>query len=474
MLKNVVSAYLHAIWRIAALIAAILLFALATAGCSTTDTVVDMETPAPTVSESPVQATPEIVPPAAASTLLLRVNPEIEFMLDKDGMAVGVTGVDEDGARLIEGIDFCGYTFENAAIVVVNRLIEQNYITVADIEKRIVLSVAGENRDGELIRQMSDIISAAAGPYELNVETVQGGDNSLEILLVDAEMPLVDGALPFADPAELPVKMEIEFELTGNINRPEDIGYQGTQNDEFPVFQHGKSEVRDVMFTLEDGESYAASEIVELDTAGDWLSTAVFQVMYSLIEKGYITNDLSGQIVVELPDCKEEQLTSARELTALILEEAGLSLSAEDTGSSDTFIIVRDAATPIAAPSPYTMQELMDTKLNKDISMVSGLQMEILTRAYTYDGAMERLRTRRWAVIPDFVGMEGDAAIALCEMTGFRPKVVYEQFSMGGFPEDEVGVITEAHIGLVIYQDGPAGFAYEVGMPLQLNILTDK
>jgi len=113
-------------------------------------------------------------------------------------------------------------------------------------------------------------------------------------------------------------------------------------------------------------------------------------------------------------------------------------------------------------------------KLNKDISMVSELQMEILTRAYTYDGAMERLRTRRWAVIPDFVGMEGDAAIALCEMTGFRPKVVYEQFSMGGFPEDEVGVITEAHIGLVIYQDGPAGFAYEVGMPLQLNMLTDK
>ena len=69
---------------------------------------------------------------------------------------------------------------------------------------------------------------------------------------------------------------------------------------------------------------------------------------------------------------------------------------------------------------------------------ITALQMRILTLAYTYDGAVERLRPRYWAVIPNFVGMSEDEAAALCTLTGFVPKIVHEPLSWSDFSENDI------------------------------------
>jgi hypothetical protein len=309
---------------------------------------------------------------------------------------------------------------------------------------------------------MSEIIKAAAVPYELDVNTVRRDDTEMEIVLLSPQEPDThENELAPADPDDLPTRMEIEFELTGNVNRPEDIGWQG--EGDARVFQMGVTEVEDVILRMYGAETQAASEIVGFDTAGEWLSASVLEVTHALIRKEYIADGNAGQIVIRLPRCTAEQYAKTKELVSLMLEEAGLSLEVREVNGTDTLSIVPAEKGEPREEAEYTMEELMDAKLNKDIGKVTELQMRILSLAYTRDGALEKLRPRYWAVIPNFVGMSEEDAVALCTMSGFIPHIVYEQLSWGGFSEED--------IGKVIYQDCTSGFAYEVGMGLQLNIV---
>lgn len=421
-----------------------------------------------------------VVPMQNLSVLLLSINPQIEFTVDEADMIISVVGKNEDGAALLEGIDFTGYSFRNAATVVVNKLIENNYISVLDVEKTITLSLGGENRRENLMEDMSAILSAAAQSYELSVEVQNTTENELQILLAQNQEDVVnENALPEADPAEMPEYMKIVFELTGKVNHPEDIGW----DPENPgVFRAGYTEVADVWLTIENGKKYRASEIVEFDTAGDWLTTSVFQVMNSLIKKGYITDDMPGTVSMEMPGCTDQKYEETMRLAGLILQEAGINAVAVSSGSKeDAFILspqVKDSpAIPTDAPavsSKYTMEELLNTKINKKIEDVSELQMEILSLAFTYDGAVEKLKTRRWAVVPDVMGMDGDEAIALCREAGFEPNVVMEYLEWFEYDGPERVEFAKANIGKVIYQDAPAGIAIDTAWHFQINIVTDE
>lgn len=423
------------------------------------------QTPVP--QTTPLQSALNDAPVVKSTTLLLSVNPQVEFEVDERDMILSVTGKNEDGAALIEGIDFTGYSFENAAVVVVNQLIKHNYITVNDVDRTITLSLSGEKKRASLINDMSVIIKAAAEPYSLEVDTVQTEKDALELVLASKPVQPDENDLPAADPEQLPVHMEIEFSLTGKINKPEDIGYQGTKDTQYPVFQHGASEVNDVMLTLEDGREYAASEIVDFDTAGDWLSTSTLQVMHSLITKGYIANDIGGKVVISLPDCTEQQLTDTKELISLILLEARLALAVEQTDDESLAIVPGPKVSSEILPA-YSMAELLDIRYNKDLEQVTDLQMDILSRAFTYDGAMDKLAPRYWAVIPNLVGLTEEEAVALCEQIGFVPRVVHEELS---WFESDARTHAERNLGKVIYQDGYAGVTMQVGMPLQINVV---
>lgn len=424
--------------------------------------------------------TAESVPVQNSSVLLLSINPQIEFTVDETDMIISVVGKNEDGTALIEGIDFTGYSFRNAATVVVNKLIENNYISVLDAEKTITLSLGGENRRENLMEDMSAILSAAAQSYELSVEVQNTTENELQILLAQNQEEVAnENALPEADPAQMPEYMKIVFELTGKVNRPEDIGW----DPENPgVFRAGYTEVADVWLTIENGKKYRASEIVEFDTAGDWLNTSVFQVMNSLIKKGYITNDMPGTISMEMPGCTDQKYEETMRLAGLILQEAGVNaVTVSSRPKEDAFILtpqVKDSqALPtdaLVAPAKYTMEELLNSKINKNMEDVSQLQMEILSLAFTYDGAVEKLKPRLWAVVPDVMGMDGDEAIALCREAGFEPRVVMEHLEWFEHDGPERFEFAKANIGKVIYQDVPPGIATDVAGGFQINIVTDK
>ena len=423
------------------------------------------QSPKSTAAIPPVSSEQNTVIETVGTKVLLSINPKIEFNVDASAMIISVSGKNEDGAALIDGIDFSGFSFENPTILVVNKLIEKGYISVASVDEHIYLSVSGEENDADLLEVMSATIKAAASEYEIKVDAVKKDETEVQIVLAeDDSRELDENALPDADPVALPAYMEIEYELTGKVNSPEDIGWRGEGEDR--VFQHGYSEVNDVYLTLEDGKRFNASQIVEFDTAGDWLSTSIMQVMHSLIEKGYITSGMPGQIVIKISGCTQKQYADTKELISMMLQEAGLSLDVKEENGSDTLIIVPSSTTVTREPSEYTLSDLLNIKFNKDLDKITKLQMNIMKMAFTEDGAEERLEHRYWAVIPNCIGLSEEAAVKLCELNGFKPNIVYEEFIEGES-------LTE-NIGKVFYQDMPAGYTDLVGMRVQLNIQTDN
>ncbi len=431
-----------------------------------------------TTQPSNVTNTPPIVPPSislaqpiqgtnpAYATVLLSLNPEIEFQVDANAMILSVTGKNEDGAALIDGIDFTGFSFENATIVVVNKLIENNYITVNSIDKNILLSVSGETGQMNLLEVMSATIQSAAERYELNIEPIQTGEQQLEIVLKKGEeLDPDENALPDADPNNLPTYMEIEYELTGKVNTPEEIGWRDVEGGD-RVFQHGYSEVSDVYLNIKNGGKFQASQIVDFDTASDWLHTATLQMIHSLIEKGYITNDMPGQVVLDINGCTQNQYQQTKELVSLMLMEARLKLEVQPVNEKDTLRIVPSKDAVINEPSVYSLSDLLNTRLNKELSDITKTQMKIMQLAFSPDGAEERLMLRYWAVVPNLMGLSEEEATYLCEVSGFIPVIVHDDFVEG---ESRVETI-----GKVIYQDGIAGFTSEAGMRMQINIQTDN
>jgi hypothetical protein len=150
-----------------------------------------------------------------AYTASLSINPSVEFQIGGDGMTVAVVGTNDDGTALIEGIDFAGLSFENAAIVVVNRLIEENYITASTVQDNIMLSVSGGSQQKNMLEVMSSVIQSAASQYGLSLDTVKTDENQLEIILAGQPAEPAEGELPAVGENELPVSLAVEYNLTG-------------------------------------------------------------------------------------------------------------------------------------------------------------------------------------------------------------------------------------------------------------------
>jgi len=429
-------------------------------------------TPSPQITaETTELKTPDPQP----AVLLLSINPEIEFCVDGEDRIISVSGTNEDGAELISGIDFTGYSFENAAITVVNKLIENNYISANEIEKTITLTLSGENKRTSLIDDMSKIIKAAASSYGINIDTNQRAEDALEIILTNQiEEPFYgETALRPADPENLPDYMQIEYKLTGKVNKPEDIGWQGEEPGR--IFQAGYDEVDSVYLTIGE-KKYSASDITGFDTAGGWLATSVLQITHSLIEKQYITNDIPGKVSVSLPGCTDQQYKDTQKLLSMILQEAGLHhLKVEKSSKQDSFIIVsaEEAETTPPEPARYTMKELLDVTINKNTDDITELQMEVLSMAFTYDGAVEKLKPRYWAIVPDCIGLTEDEAIRLSEQAGIPPNIVtlYLDHYDKGSPE---WMNAKASVGIVSAQDPQAGQLIDVCGGLALYIVTDE
>ena len=366
--------------------------------------------------------------------VLLSINPSVEFQLDQDGLVIAVVGLNDDGKALINGIDFTGLSLENAAIIVVNRLIAENYINAAVVEDNIFLSVSGESGQVDVLSVMSSVIQSAAAQYALKLDTVKTEENQLKIVLAAAPDEPGENELPPADVDDLPVSLVLEFDLTGK--------------------KAPYSEVNDVFLTLEDGVRYPSSAILpQYDLAGGSVGFTTLWGLQTLIEKGYISDQIGDRrILFSLPGYDDRSLKDTLELTSLILQEADLALTVEQTGPGELSIVPSGLPLP-ARTAKYTMSEILDVMFVKDRAAVTDRQMRILTMAFSESEREAHLKARYWAVIPNLIGLAEAEAVRLCEQAGFLPEVIR------GYNPD----YTALDIGKVTYQDCNAGGTWEVG-----------
>ena len=61
------------------------------------------------------------------------VNPGVEFTLDENGIVTDVRAANEDAEKLLLGLDLIGKSGDTATVELLNRLEEQNYITLSSL-----------------------------------------------------------------------------------------------------------------------------------------------------------------------------------------------------------------------------------------------------------------------------------------------------------------------------------------------------
>lgn len=115
--------------------------------------------------------------------ICLDVNPSVEIAVDKSETVVDVTADNEDGEKIINGQDFKGDGLGETVETLVNRMVDENYIT--NLKNSVLVSVASQNGEfgKELEKKMSDSI------YELlGAKNIEGAVLSQTITQVDDEL----------------------------------------------------------------------------------------------------------------------------------------------------------------------------------------------------------------------------------------------------------------------------------------------
>lgn len=115
--------------------------------------------------------------------ICLDVNPSVEIAVDKSETVIDVTADNEDGEKIINGMDFKGDGLTETVTTLVNRMVDENYIT--NLKNSVLVSVASQNGEfgKELEKKMSDSI------YELlGAKNIEGAVLSQTITQADDEL----------------------------------------------------------------------------------------------------------------------------------------------------------------------------------------------------------------------------------------------------------------------------------------------
>lgn len=388
-----------------------------------------------------------------AGRITLSINPSVEFRLGEDGMVVEVVGLNNDGAALIEGIDFAGLSLENATIVVVNRLIEQGYISASMVDD-VYISVTGSTQP-DTLDMMSTIIKTAASQYELAVDTVQTGDNELQVVLGETDEPI---PTPGEEPAPTP---ETTPEISGvpvptapadPASLPATLTLQYLKD-----FAGG---VDDIYIDF-NGERVNSDIDAYIDIAGMPTGAATFWALNKLIAEGYIGDERPDtKVEFDVSAFGEEAAANVCELVSLMMQEAGLALAATDEGGGHFCL----AASGLPAPERtacYTLREIDDPTLIKVREDITEIQMQILSMAFTPEEVEYMLTPRYWAVVPNLIGLPEEKAAELLRLAGLVPEFIYESADPSAYGDSVFYETTE--YGTVLCQDSPAGCLCEVG-----------
>ncbi len=77
----------------------------------------------------------------------MRINPEIEVVVDEDGLVVSVNAVNEDGETVLSDLTLIGETIEDAAEAFTDKATELGYIDVDAEENALYVSADGTNEE---------------------------------------------------------------------------------------------------------------------------------------------------------------------------------------------------------------------------------------------------------------------------------------------------------------------------------------
>ncbi len=429
------------------------------------------------------------------TAIVLNLNPEVEIRLDADGVVTEVLGRNDDGVALVNGIDFAGMSLKNATIMVVNQLILQEYITAAEIQEEINISLASDTMTLDTLSVMTNIIKTAAAEQNIAVDVITDADtNALQIVLEGQGDPDI---WPELDPEE-----ETEDTPPDENTPDEDTPDENTDNENTP--DKDVAVGLEMEFVMQDGthSAYAENVLIHtcegetignlLDFAGTRLNRAALLGIVELIDKGYIvgTDDAGAVRFYFTGNVSDSAITGLADLTKLLMAEYDLHMAVTtDTDAKEIRLAFDETVIHEAQESKHTLKNVLNTMVNKDEEDLSPRQIAILKAAYNYREYQRLLEKRYFVVVPDLVGMTERQAVDMLLQVGLVPVVVREKLAgydpaleNGGlaYPDEDAELTHEywaysvVDFGCVFYQDGPAGCTCQTGLPMQINVIVPE
>lgn len=373
--------------------------------------------------------------PQVVSTVMLSLNPVVKLGLDKDGQVVEAVGMDQDGEKLLRGVDCTGLSFENAAIVVVNQLLLNDYITSDVEQEEITVSVESDQMDIEQLEVVTETIKTAAEQHKINVNVTESEETKQVSIVLTAE----EDSLPEPDSSQ---------------------ENKGLLTVEFVLDEENPSVVNSVKVFTEDNEGL----ITDTEFEGMPYKEAVLKGINRLIEKGLINDNVEDRTILKLSIQDETKIANLKYLTQMMVDQAGLSLEVMASDELGSFELKTSDNRPQEQPV-YTMSQILDPAVHKNKDELTKTQLDILELVYTGEQIDELLTIRYWVVAPNLVGMEEEKAVAMLQQMGIVPVVTIEY-------NDQYA--EEFSEGTVYFQDVSASEVIEKGARLRIHVLGDN
>ena len=357
--------------------------------------------------------------PKVVSTVILSINPVVQFDLDENGSVLEMKGLDEDGQKLLADIDFEGLTFENASIVVVNQLLLNDYIRSGEMDAQITVSIDSDQAGMDTLEVLTNTIKTAAVKHNIDVSVTQSEDTQ-----------------------------QLSLVLTGEAESFIDSKQSGLITVTYLADTDNRGNVLSVSAKGADGTEFLTS----VDFAGMTFREAVLYSINSLIRQGIISDESESEILFNIGTTDENVSAGFKFLTQLLLTQAGLSLDVLGTDEAGVFGLASSERTP-DEKAKISMSQILDPTLHKSRNDLTKTQMDILEFVYTQEQIEELLAIRYWVVVPNLLGLSEQKAIEMLEQMGIVPVVTRE------YNED----YAQFEEGTVFYQDSSAGAIVEKG-----------
>ena len=393
------------------------------------DEMVVIPRPEDNIAEDAVRALGE---PQVVSTVVLSLNPVVELGLGADGSVVTAVGLDEDGEKLLAGIDCEGLSLENAAIVVINQLLLNDYISSEVEEAEITVSIDSEQMGIDSLNVVTQTIQTAAEKHDIEVSVTPSGSEQTK---------------------------QLSIMLTGESKaEAQQTGENGTVTVEFIISEDDPSKVQNVSAYTKENDRL----ITSVDFSDMPFKEAVLYGLNDLIQQGYI-NDEGCEVFLKLSRQDDAKVSTLRYLAGLLADQAGLDLAAVPT--EETGVLKLVATEPQQhEETAVSMSKILDPTVHKTKGDLTKTQAEILEFVYTEEQIEELLAIRYWVVVPNLVGMSEEKAVQVLSQMGLVPVVTSEYNEQYSDFEE----------GTVYYQDFSAGALVEKGDRFQLLVLGNE